>query len=258
MTNIRDTGGVTRKVDIILGAYSQLRISGLTRTPTPEDLETALCRLENMAAEWDSRTISVGYNFEDEPDPNSDSGVIRGYRHAFETNLAVRLIPDFNKAPPGALVAQANQSLSNLSARAAMERIRGVQYSNRQPTGSGNRFRAARWARFYTKPFRAPQTSVTRRLFIGDINDYTEHFGSFLRDPEEVVSYSIVADPGIRIISDSLDSPDVHYRVEAENPTGINKGRVAQVTIIATTDTGRIDTRRLYFELIPRESWPNP
>ena len=79
----RDTGGVTDKVDIILGAYSQLRISGITRSPTPEDLETALCRLENMAAEWDTVGTSVGYNFEDEPDPNSNSGIKRGYRHAF-------------------------------------------------------------------------------------------------------------------------------------------------------------------------------
>ncbi|KZX80625.1 hypothetical protein A3717_39370, partial [Alcanivorax sp. HI0013] len=161
---VRDTGGVTAKVDIILGAYSQLRISGITRSPTPEDLETALCRLENMAAEWDTVGTSAGYNFEDEPDPNSNSGIIRGYRNAFETNLAVRLIPDFNKTVPASLMMQASQSLSNLFARAAMQRVRGVQYPDRQPTGSGNNIRVGRWARFYSKPIEAPRASTTQRM----------------------------------------------------------------------------------------------
>jgi len=250
---VRDTGGVTAKVDIILGAYSQLRISGITRSPTPEDLETALCRLENMAAEWDTVGTSVGYNFEDEPDPNSNSGIIRGYRNAFETNLAVRLIPDFNKTVPASLMMQASQSLSNLCARAAMQRVRGVQYPDRQPTGSGNNIRVGRWARFYRKPMEAPQASTTRRMFICDEMDFREHFGSYLRDAEELASYSIVVDSGLVLVSDSLETPDVLYRLRATDPSGTSNGNVVQVTIVATTNTDRVETRRHYVELVPRD-----
>lgn len=247
---VRDTGGETLKVDIILGAYSQLRISGITRDPSPEDLETALCRLENMAAEWDSRTISVGYNFEDEPDPNSNAGIIRGFRHAFETNLAARLIPDFNKQVPGYLLGQANQSLSNLSSRAAADRLRGVQYPSRQPTGSGNES-AWRWSRFFHKHEQAPQSSSTLSLYIGDVMDLREHFGSLLRDTEDLSSYTVTAESGVRVVSDSLSSPDVVYRVEAEGSSG-STSAVSEVTVVATTDTGRVFTKKRYFEVIPR------
>jgi hypothetical protein len=64
------------KVDLISGAYSKLRISGLTVQPTPEDLELALTRLENTMAEIEgARNICLGYNFEDQPDPNSVSNI---------------------------------------------------------------------------------------------------------------------------------------------------------------------------------------
>ena len=65
------------KVNIISDAYSKLRISGLTVLPTPEDLELALSRLESMMAELDVRGISIGYNFEDNPDPNSLTNIPR-------------------------------------------------------------------------------------------------------------------------------------------------------------------------------------
>ncbi len=39
------------KVDILNDAYSKIRISGLTVTPTPPDLELSLNRLESMMSE---------------------------------------------------------------------------------------------------------------------------------------------------------------------------------------------------------------
>ena len=57
------------KADIIADAYSQMRISGLTVEPTPEDLELALVRLENMGAEFESRKMSAGYVLEENSRP---------------------------------------------------------------------------------------------------------------------------------------------------------------------------------------------
>ena len=137
----------TKKIDVINGAYSQLRISGLTVQATPEDVMVALDRLEDMASEWASRNVNVGYYFEDEPDPDSIFGVERAYKQAFETNLAINLIPDFNKTVPQALAARASATYSTMSSSVA--HVCEVPYPSRMPRGSGNTFRYNRWRRFY-------------------------------------------------------------------------------------------------------------
>ncbi len=245
---VRNTGGAFDKIEIILGAYSQLRISGITRSPTPEDLETALCRLENMAAEWDTTAMAAGYNFEDTPNPNSPSGLIRGYRHAFETNLAVKLIPDFNKEVPQVLLAEARQSLSNLVGRLAAQRVRQVDYPNRQPIGSGNSRSYSRWARFYRTAEQTPLNSTSISLFVGDTHDFTQHYDSVLNDGETVDSYSLVVDSGLTIESEALSSPDITYRVKGvSSPTS----STPQITVVATTSEGRVITRRHYVTVEP-------
>ena len=124
---------MTTKVDIINGAYTQMRISGLTVDPTPEDVEVALDRLEDMCAELeDSRNICIGYNFEEQPDPNSLTDTKRKYSHMLKTNLAMRLLHDFGKVPPPTLANQASQSLSTASSAVAAENARGVQYTRRK------------------------------------------------------------------------------------------------------------------------------
>ncbi len=137
----------TKKIDIINGAFSQMRISGLTVDPGPEDVAVALDRLEDMASEWLSRNVNVGYYFEDDPDPDSIFGVDRAYKQAFETNLAVNLIPDFNKDVPQVLFARATASYSTMSSSIAQ--VCETQYPSRMPRGSGNTFRYNRWRRFY-------------------------------------------------------------------------------------------------------------
>ena len=130
-----------KKIDIINGAYSQLRISGLTRQPEPEDLRLALVRLENMAQEFFSRNICTDYNFEDVPNEDSLSNVPAEFLHMFETNLGMRLAPDFNLQVNPVLLSQANQSLSNASARYGAARLRQTAYPARMPIGAGNTLR---------------------------------------------------------------------------------------------------------------------
>lgn len=248
INQVKPTGGQADKIDFIVDAYSQLRISGLTVDPTPEDLELALMRMENMAAEWDSRTVDVNYNFEDQPDPNSPTNVIRAYHHAFATNLSARLIPDFNKVVPQALMDQATQSYSNMSGRVHLEKLQQVQNSPRMPRGSGNTNKYNRWARFYNTLVSTSDRTID--MFIGDVNDYTEHFDSYLMDTETISSYSIVADSGLTILSDAQVDADINYQLQADDANGsITK----QVTIIITTSTGRIQTRITLFNLAPRD-----
>lgn len=247
-----DTGGVALKVDFISDAYSQLRISGITVDANPEELEVALTRLEDTAAEWFSRNICAGYNFEDEPDPNSDSGVPRAFWQAFSTNLAIRLIPDFNKEVPQALIQAARQSLSNLSARSAADRLKQVEYSSRQPRGSGNTLRYNRWNRFYRTQDVPPDSCDTNQITIGDTDDYVAHFDSYLDGGEAIIGFTIEADSGLTVNSSSLASPDINYRVTGKSNATL--GNHQRVKIVIGTDTGRVKTRYVDFDITSQDS----
>lgn len=234
------------KVDFINGAYSKLRISGLTVNPSPEDLVLALSRLENIASELYGRNIDVNYNFEDTPDANSLHNVDRMFWDSFHSILAVSLCSDFNKQPPATLVLDSSKAYSFLSAKTAL--VKAVNYPSRMPRGSGNTIRFDRWNRFYAESEDAPLSSKTINMIVGDVDDFTEHFDSYLKDTETVSSYTITADTGLTISNDSLTSPDVSYRVTA---TGTSDGGndLLQVKIVATTSLGRKETRVINFKL---------
>ena len=240
------------KVEVINDAYSQMRISGLTVDPRPEDLEVALDRLEVMMAEWDVRNICCNYNFEDEPDPNSDTNVNIAFKQALATNLAIRLIPDFNKQVPPTLFAQATQSLSTLSGHSARQIIQGVPYPQRQAVGSGNSLRYNRWQRFYRMSTPYVGCDVTE-LYLGDVTDVTERYSAYLNtDDNEIISaVEYVADSGIVLSNQSNTDNDVSYRVTAQSGNG------GQVTVIVTTSTGRIETRVKLFKFMQRPNGSN-
>lgn len=247
----KDTGGSAFKADIIADCYSKLRISGMTVDPTPGDLEAALVRLENMVAEWDSRNIDCGYNFQDEPDPNDEIGCIRAYWQCLGANLAVLLIPDFNKAVPEVLMRQAGASLSSLTGRSAMNRIKGVRYSPRMARGSGNTLRNNRWARYYRGQDQAPDSSSVVEMVSGDISDFTEHFDAFLKEQsnEVITSFDITTDPGLILVSSSNTEIDVNYRIEALSSTSLGNLSSQRVTIVVTTSEGRVETRFTIFSV---------
>lgn len=237
------------KADRIAAAYSKLRISGLTVEPNPSDLELALWELENMMAELQSRGIEIGYNFENEPDPNSDLGVPQQYWNMINTNLAVRLIADFNKAVPPQLIEQAAQSMANASARCAADKIRGVRYPSRMPVGSGNVW-ADRWWRFYSGfNILPPNAQATLYITQGETNDFEESFEAFLRTDEVVTSFSVVSDSGLVVVSSAFNIPVLTYRLSA--PVDLDAGIWQQVKITVTTDIGRVDIRVINFFVNP-------
>jgi len=231
------------KVDIINGAYSQMRISGITVDPSPEDLVLALRRLEGMANELHGRNVCTGYYFEEEPDINSPSGLNKKYWYSFECILAMRLVSDFGKGmqPDPMLAKNASAQMSFLYASTANPRQ--VQYPSRQPLGAGN----YPYCGFFAPIAEAPNTCLTNRMTVGDIDNFVEHFNSFLIDPEEIASYTIEADTGLTIVSDSDVSPDIFYQIQADG--GSSSDGLLRVKIVITTDGGRVTTRIINFEL---------
>lgn len=244
---------MTTKADLINGAYSQLRISGITVQPTPEDNTLALNRLENMMAEFSDpgRNICVGYAFEDDPDLNTLHNVERQYWYALECNLAMRLVPDFGKTPSQALIAFQQSGYSFLSASTAPRRQ--TQYPSRMPRGSGNTLRYDRYRRYNTPQAEIPLTCASITMAVDDVDDFVEHFDSYLKDAETVSSHTIEADTGLTVVSESLTSPDVDYRIKAVGNSGERSDSLLQVRIVATTSLGRIETRLINFQVIDTE-----
>lgn len=235
------------KIDIIQDAYSEMRISGLTVSPSPEDVAVALNRLENMMAEFSSKSLCTHYNFEDDPDPNSATNVERRYNHMMATNLAVRLIPDFNKVVPQSLFNQASQSYSNMLGYVMAENARQIPYPRRMARGSGNTLRFNRWQRFQRPEKLPPNECATNRIIVGGINDYRESFKAYLNIDEVISSFTIEADGGLAVQSSSNNSPFIDYRIKADSVA--SDGIWQQIKIVATTDSGRVEPRFINFEV---------
>lgn len=234
------------KSDIINTAYTHLIISGITSDPTPEETDFALDVLEDMANEFEARNICTGYNFQDEPDVNDESGLERQFFNAYKTNLAMRLISAFGKQIPPVLMSQANQSLSSMSARTA--KVRQIQHPNRMPRGSGSTLRFNRWRRFFRDPAQAPISCDTNKLQIGEVNDYLEDFGAYLRDFEYIESYTIESTDALDIEESSNDDNIVYYRVKAVS-TSETSSAYQLVRITITTTDQRIEKREINFNV---------
>lgn len=240
----------TLKIDIINKAYEKGRISGLTSSPTPEMISSALGELEDMAAKWagPGKNICVGYNFEEKPDANSPHNIDRAYHSAFYNNLAVILLANFGKEPMPRLLSSAAADYSALSNATAL--VRDTVPSNRMPTGGKRRDGHSYRRQYYPRVEQAPIGCATNRMVIGDIDDFSEPFSSYLGAGEDISTYTLESDSGLFVVSQSLDSPDINYTVRADGGSS-EEGytSVQQIKIIATTTNARVETRVVNFEL---------
>jgi len=234
------------KNDFIVGAYEEIRISGITLAPTASDNAMALKRLESMMAEWEGRNICVGYNFEDDPDTTSVHNVARKFWHPIHMLLADRLLPSFGKVATLEFARNRSGAQSFLSSACAL--ISQVQYPGRMPRGSGSRIPQAPGSKYFSGDTRAPLECATNCMYIGDIDNFVEHFDSYLDAGETISAYVLTADTGLTIVSESLTTPDVDYQVSAVGNSDLS-GDVLQVKIVATTSDARVVTRIINFEL---------
>jgi len=236
------------KGDILNRAFSALRISGITANPSPEDLELGLMKLENMAAEFQARNICTGFYLEDDPDPNTPHNMDRKFWHSFDVLLAVRLMPDYGKGeiPDVALIRQASAAYSFLSSSTA--KVKQVPYPDRMPTGSDSR-----WERFFAVQGEAPSSGLTNTMYVDDRRTFVEHFDSILVTGETIASFTISANTGLTINSSSLATPDVTYNITADGSPDGSGSPYLSVKIVATTSTGRIETRIINFKVISND-----
>ena len=233
------------KVDIVNEAYRQMRISGLTINPKPEFIETALSVLEGMMALLEEgRNLCVGYKFEEVPDANTEHGVRNSHFLMMATNLAIQLIPHFNKTVPQILYNLAGANYTTSSAIVAAANIRQVQAPRTMPRGSGNTNKYNRWQLFNRNEILAPNDCETNKIIVGEINDYAELFLAYLKT-EIIASFTIEVSAGLLLLISSNTDDTVSYRVQGVT----NTTSFQSVLIKITTDTGRVEHREVAFEL---------
>jgi hypothetical protein len=229
------------KVEHVLRAYAALRISGLTTTPNPKEIELGLNELEDMMNEFRSRNICSTYVFEDEPEPNTDSEISNTYNNATQKCLAVRLSPYFGIEPLMTLQRQATQALSNWSARSG--KVNMIKPSNRQARGSGNTFRFPTWVRFYRFDGDAPIECDTFTLKVDAVDFFTVDFSGYLLDNATIDSFTVESTNGIDLLNTVQDVDK--FNLECK---GVNAGHQT-VTITITTSTGRVNPQIVNFNI---------
>ena len=92
-----------------------------------------------------------------------------------------------------------------------------------------------------------PNASSTNRLLKDEINDYQESFVAYLESGETIDSFTIVADPGLQLISSANNDPIIDYRVKGRDNS--TQGIWQQVKITVTTSLGRVEIRLINFEV---------
>jgi len=89
------------KRDIIEQAFDEIGLAGYVFDLQPQQLDSALRRLDNMMATWNGKGIRIGYALPSSPgssDLDQESGVTDMAIEAMALNLAIRLGPGYGRA----------------------------------------------------------------------------------------------------------------------------------------------------------------
>ena len=111
------------KQQFVTAAFEELGLAAYVFDLAPQDLQTALRRLDAMMAEWNAKGIRLGYPLPGSPQDASltdPSGVPDSANETIITNLALRLAPGFGKQVAAQTMATAKMGYNTLLSRAAM------------------------------------------------------------------------------------------------------------------------------------------
>lgn len=239
------------KNDLLIDAYEEMRISGITVNPQPGEIVSGIKKMDNMVLSWQNKGIclayvrSAGYN---DIDPNQDSGVNDINAFAIVYNLAKTLCPMYGK--------QADRE-TKVNAKIAYEGLFSPELTAReatpyQPAGAGNSFffgnRIGGYCFNYFQLFdkSAPDYCTTKDILVGQIDFYGVDFNPYLNqvDGDTISSFTIEDGEGVTI----LNSTEVDGVINLEAQGG--KVGYAPVLITITTSTGRVLPENVNFNVI--------
>lgn len=141
------------KRQFVAAAFEEIGLASYVFDLQPEQLQSALRRLDVMMAEWNAKGIRLGYPIPGSPessDLDESSEVPDSANEAIITNLALRLAPSYGRNPMPDTKITAKTAYNTLLSRAAMPMEQRLP--DTLPSGAGNK----PW-RVYDNPFLGPE-----------------------------------------------------------------------------------------------------
>lgn len=147
--------GYTKR-QFITGAFEEIGLADYVFDLSPEQLESALRRLDAMMMEWNAKGIRLGYASASSPqdsDLDTETNAPDSAWEAIITNLAVRIAPGYGKTVSPDTKMVAKDAFNTLLQRATFPLEK--QLPDTMPSGAGNK----PW--WYDNPFlQQPQNPV--------------------------------------------------------------------------------------------------
>lgn len=140
------------KRQFVSAAFEEIGLAAYAFDLQPQQLESALRRLDAMLASWNSLGIRLGYPLPSSPefsDIDAESEVPDSANEAIITNLAVKLAPSYGKQVMPETKATARETYNTLISRAVLPMEQ--QLPGTMPAGAGNK----PW-RVHDNPFLRP------------------------------------------------------------------------------------------------------
>lgn len=128
------------KRQFIIAALEELGLASYVYDLQPEQLESAMRRLDSMMAEWNGKGIRLGYPVPGSPensDIDSETNVPDSANEAIISNLALRLAPSYGKQVMMQTMITAKNALNVILSRATMPME--MQMPATMPIGAGNK-----------------------------------------------------------------------------------------------------------------------
>lgn len=233
------------KIDIVLAAYEELRISGLTSKATPEEITTGVKRLDSMILGWKNKNLCVNYipsESYNNIDPNQDSGLNDSDMFAVVANLAKNLCAIFGKACHPQTKADAKNGYDELFSVVLPERENDPYL----PLGSGRPFgNTFAWRYKYQGDDKnAPENCDTFDLKVGQIDLFSIDFNNYLLDGNTIASFTVEDGQGVSVLS-SVEVDGV-VSVEAK---GLIAGFATIKITVTSTPSGRVNPETINFNV---------
>lgn len=128
------------KRQFVEAALEEIGLADYVFDLSPEQLQSAVRRMDAMIAAWNAIGIRIGYPLTSNPD-NTDLDAITGVpdsaNEAIILNLALRLSPSYGKAIALPTSAAARMAYNTLLSRAAMPAE--MQFPETLPVGAGQK-----------------------------------------------------------------------------------------------------------------------
>lgn len=128
------------KRQFVLQAFEEVGLASYVYDLTPEQLNSALFKLDAMMGTWNGKGIRIGYPLPTSPnnsDLNTQTNVPDSANEAIYTNLATRIATGFGKTVSPETKSTARAGYEVLLSRAAMPME--MQMPGTMPSGAGNK-----------------------------------------------------------------------------------------------------------------------